>query len=117
MRAIYNVSCTQILPCHKAVGPVALTHSMKQEKRESKGRLRANVLGYTIVNLWNSLSEDVVSAESVNFFKGRLDTLSVSRRFCEDLNGVFGTLHVGSRSLLGIIAYYGWPMMMRMMMM
>ena len=62
---------------------------MKLEKRVCKGRLRAYVLGYRIVNLWNSLPEDVVSAESVNSFKRRFDSLSGSRRFCVDLDGNF----------------------------
>jgi len=32
MHGIYNIDCTQILPCHKAVGPVTRGHSMKLEK-------------------------------------------------------------------------------------
>ena len=75
------------------MGPVTLGHSMKLEKRDYKGCLMANVMGYRIVNLWNSLPEDVVSAESVNCFKD-FDRLSGSRRFCEDLDGVFLSTHV-----------------------
>ena len=40
MHGFYNVDCTRILPCHKAVGPVTRGHSMKLEKRDCKGRLR-----------------------------------------------------------------------------
>jgi len=89
MHGVYNVDCTQILPRHKAFGPITRGHSMKLEKRDCKGRLRANVLGYRIVNFWNSLPEDVVSAESVNCFKGRFDRLIGSRCFSEDLEDVF----------------------------
>ena len=32
MHGIYNVDCTQILPCHKALGPVTRGHSIKLEK-------------------------------------------------------------------------------------
>ena len=98
LHGIYNVDCTQILPCHKTAGPVTRGHSKKLEKRDCRGRLRANVLGYRIVNLWNSLPENVVSAESVNCLKGRFDRLSGGRRFCEDLEGVFNTCHIESTS-------------------
>ena len=66
---------------------------MKLEKRDCKGRTRANMLGYRIVNLWNALPEDVVSAESVNSFKGKFDRLSGDSRFSEDPNGVFLRQH------------------------
>jgi len=46
-------------------------HSLKLQKRDCKSMLRANVLGFRIVNFWNSLPGDVVSAESVNCFKNR----------------------------------------------
>ena len=63
---------------------------MKLEKRDYKGRSRAYMLGYRIFfNMWNFFPEDVVSAESVNSFKGRFDRLSEDSRLCEDLNGVF----------------------------
>jgi hypothetical protein len=89
MHGIYTVDSTHILPCHNALGPITRGHSMKLEKRGCNGRLRANVLGYRIVNLWNSLPADVVSAGSVNCFKGRFDKLCGCRRFCEDLQSVF----------------------------
>jgi len=40
-------------------------HSLKPQKRDCKSMLLANVLGFRIVNFWNSLSENVVSADSV----------------------------------------------------
>jgi len=46
-------------------------HSLKLQKRNCKSMLRANVLGFRIVNFWNSLPENVVSAESFNYFKKR----------------------------------------------
>jgi len=51
--------------------------------------LRANVLGFRIVNFWNSLPENVVSAESVNCFKSRFDYHCQHVRYsanCEDFN-------------------------------
>ena len=89
MHGIYNCDSSQILPGHRTRGPTTRGHSWKLEKRDSKGHLRSNVLGYRVVNLWNSLPEDVVSATTVNCFKGKFDRLSGDSRFCEDLNGIF----------------------------
>jgi len=62
-------------------------HSLKLQKMDCKSVLRANVLGYRIVNLWNSLPEDVVSAPTVNSLKGRFDRHCLHLRYsynCED---------------------------------
>jgi len=62
-------------------------HSLKLQKRDCKSMLRANVLGVRIVNFWNSLPENVVSAESVNCFKSRFDCHCQHLRYsanCED---------------------------------
>ena len=56
--------------------------------RKSRGCLRPNDLGYRIVNLWNSLPKDVVSAESVNCFEGLFDRLSENSHFPDDLDGL-----------------------------
>jgi len=56
-------------------GPGTHGHSLKLEKRDCKSRISANFFGYRVVNVWNSLPEDVVSASSVNCLKGRLDSL------------------------------------------
>jgi len=56
-------------------------------KRDCKSILRANVLGFRIVTFWNSLPENVVSAESVNCFKNRFDCHCQHLRYsanCED---------------------------------
>jgi len=47
--------------------------------------LRANVLGFRIVNVWNSLPEDVVNASSVNAFKRLFDRHCVQKRFMSDV--------------------------------
>jgi len=48
-------------------------HSLKLQKRECRLSVRANVLGFRTVNFWNSMPEDIVTAPSVNIFKGRFD--------------------------------------------
>ena len=60
---------------------------LKLQKRDCESVLRANVLGYRIVNLWNSLPEDIVSAPTVNSLKGRFDRHCLHLRYshnCED---------------------------------
>jgi len=72
LHGIYNINCSLFLPL--SVGDSGVSthgHSLKLQKRDCKLVLRANVLGYRIVNLWNSLPEDVVSAPTVNSLKGR----------------------------------------------
>jgi len=56
-----------------------------------------------IVNLWNSLPETVVSADTVNTFKNRLD------RFCSDQELVYDykadITGIGNRSLISLDDY------------
>jgi hypothetical protein len=48
-------------------------HSMKLFKESSHSELRKHTLSQRIINDWNSLTERIVSAESINGFKARLD--------------------------------------------
>ena len=50
-----------------------LSAGMYRNNNWSHKSIRANVLGFRIVNVWNSLPEDVVNASSVNAFKGLCD--------------------------------------------
>ena len=66
LHGIYNINSSQFLPLSVGDSGVStLGHSLKLQKRDCKSVLRANVLGYRIVNLWNSLP-----APSVNSLKG-----------------------------------------------
>ena len=50
--------------------------------------IRNNFFGMRIVNLWNSLSDTVATAPSVNCFKGRFDRQNAGNRFSmEWVNG------------------------------
>jgi len=51
-------------------------HEYKLKKRHCHSQLRVN-FSRSVVNLWNKLPCDVVSAPSVNAFKGRLDNYCV----------------------------------------
>jgi len=66
-------------------GEADIGHSLKLEKRDCRSRIRANFFGYRVVNVWNSLSEDVVTASSVKCLKGRLDSLFGNDiKYCEN---------------------------------
>jgi len=70
-------------------GNTIISINIKTQKRDCKSVLRANVLGYRIVNLWNSLPEDIVSVPTVNSLKGRFDRHCSHLHFsynCEDFN-------------------------------
>ena len=47
-------------------------HRFKLPKKSAKNNIKGHVFPHRIVNDWNSLPEDVVSAPSVNAFKNRL---------------------------------------------
>ena len=53
---------------------ITRTNNFKLEKRGHwRTNLRANVFSIRVVNYWNGLPEDIVSAPSVSVFKKRLD--------------------------------------------
>ena len=81
---IYKVNSADILPRHRTAGPATRGHSLKLEKRDWKIQIHANFFGYRVVDVWNSLPEDVVTASSVNCLKGRLDSLFGNDKYCEN---------------------------------
>lgn len=50
-------------------------HSMKLLKQHCRTKTRQNFFSQRVVNDWNSLTEEVVQAPSINAFKNRLDKL------------------------------------------
>ena len=50
-------------------------HSWKLMKRRCNTTLRQHFFSERVVNLWNRLDEQTVSAQSINQFKHRLDVL------------------------------------------
>jgi hypothetical protein len=48
-------------------------HSLKLQKRECRTVQRANEFGMRVINIWNSLPEEVIQSSSVNVFKGQFD--------------------------------------------
>ena len=48
-------------------------HSLKLKKSQYKLNIRGHFFTHRVVNLWNALKEDTISAASLNIFKNRLD--------------------------------------------
>ena len=48
-------------------------HHQKLKKLHAKTQIRKNFFSIRVVDLWNSLPQDIVSSKSVNLFKNRLD--------------------------------------------
>ena len=64
----YNVEEVPLL-----LDEISVTRGLKKERVET--RQRRNHFRHRTVNRWNSLTEEVVSAPSINSFKSRLDEL------------------------------------------
>ena len=48
-------------------------HNLKLKKQYANTNIRKNFFSIRVVDLWNSLPQDIVSSNSVNMFKNRLD--------------------------------------------
>jgi len=86
LHGVYQID-SSFLPLNQSnTGVITRGHCLKLLKRDCKTAIRANFLSYRIVNFWNSLPEHVVTADSVNSFKGRFDKFCSSLRFSTDVH-------------------------------
>ena len=60
-------------------------HSKRLEKPRVNTSLRMRSFSMRIINEWNSLPEEVVTAPSVNTFKNRLDNHWASRAIAHEV--------------------------------
>ena len=104
--------------CHSTNPMVLLQrgHSFKLDKRHCKLIVRENVLGCRIVNFWNSLPESVVSAESVNVFKGRFDKHCCLLRYCTGIDDLWKNQREATLRSVYRPMVYERPNLMMMMM-
>jgi len=87
LHGIYSTNSSTLLPLALLHNGIQIRgHSLKLQKRECHLSVRANVLGFRIVNFWNSLPEDIVTAPSVNIFKGRFDKKYAYLQYCTDID-------------------------------
>ena len=54
-------------------GSITRGHTLKLVKNRHRTNIRSHCFSQRVVNLWNSLREDTVQAQSLNGFKNRLD--------------------------------------------
>ena len=54
---------------------VSRGHSLKLKKERVTARQRRSYFRHRVLNRWNSLTEDVVSAHTLNAFRAKLDKL------------------------------------------
>ncbi len=82
MVAMYDQHC---VPALQLVGDSSTRgHSYKLRKSTVTTSIRAHSFIVRVINTWNSLPESVVTAPSVNSFKGRLDTHWASQAILYD---------------------------------
>ena len=84
LHGIYSADSrpTVLFPLNQSAGVTTRGHCLKLQKRDCKTCVRANFLGLRIVNFWNNLTEYVVTADSVNVFKNRMDKRCHHLRLC-----------------------------------
>ena len=67
-------------------GTTTRRHQLKLEKGRSRLDVRKHFFTHRVVNLWNSLHENLVSAPTVNAFKNQIDKLWKDAPFTTDPN-------------------------------
>jgi hypothetical protein len=73
LHRLYCIYCSDILPLNRSEGAITRGHGLKHTKITSQ-TVKSN-FGFRVANAWNSIPEDIVSASSVNCFKGCLNRL------------------------------------------
>jgi len=71
LRGTYSVRSNELLP--RAPVTALRGHDHKLLKRHCRSHVRSSFFSYRVVTSWNNLPNEVVSAPSLNSFKGRLD--------------------------------------------
>ena len=68
-------------------GIILRGHAYQLEKKHCKSNIRRNSFKMRIVNVWNNLPHEVVSAESLNSFKNKLDKHWSNKELLYDYRG------------------------------
>ena len=69
----HSIYKTEQEPLQRETNTTTRGHSNKLKKERCETTTRANFFRHRITNRWNNLSDDVVTAPSLNSFKSRLD--------------------------------------------
>ena len=94
MKGQYNTSPILHLDT-RTHGTTTRGHQLKLEKGRSRLDVRKHFFTQRVVNLWNSLPENLVSAPTVNAFKNQIDKLWKDAPFTTDPNAtnIYYTLY------------------------
>ena len=77
----YAVNASSMFRLRRHNAPATRGHCLKLEKKCCNTRLRQHFFSNRIVNVWNSLPVNVVTAPSLNSFKGRFDAVNRHQHF------------------------------------
>ena len=72
---LYSVDSQSFLPLSNSSESVTRGHCLKLRKRSCRMQLKANYFTFRVVNSWDSMPEEVVSAPLVNCFKDALTNI------------------------------------------
>ena len=95
LHGTYSVRSSELLP--RAPVTALRGHDHKLLKRQCRSHVRSSFFSYHVVTSWNMLNE-VVSAPSLNSFKGRLDKYWKDCCYCLDF-GIFVRQPVNSQQV------------------
>ena len=77
-----------------AEGSQTRGHTLKLVKQRTTSRLRQCVLGIRVVSDWNSLDNEIVTADSVSSFKNNLEKFWKEVTFKLDPTGYYGLVNI-----------------------
>jgi hypothetical protein len=84
LRDVYKVDSSSLLPL--TAETKTRGHGFKLLKRHCRSELRSDFFSMRVVNLWNSLPDNVVTAPTLNTFKNRIDKTLKHMRYKLDSN-------------------------------
>ena len=68
---------------------VARGHSLKIVKKGARLDIRKKSFPYRIINIWNYLPEQIIKAEDIQIFEGRLDEFMNNQEVMYDFKACF----------------------------
>ena len=93
LHGYYNVEVNGLLLL-VTPGLPTLGHSMTLLRRQCRTEVRRNFFTFRIVNIWNSLPEELVTASSLNSFKNGLDLHCGDLKISSCRDQIFLTLQI-----------------------
>ena len=80
-------ACQNLIRLRK--NSVTRGHSLKIFKKGARLDIRKNSFPHRIINIWNYLPEQIIKAEDVHIFEGRLDKFMNNQEIMYDFKACF----------------------------